>query len=364
MLDFFNDRYMEDALDTGTVPRIAPDGSRVYGYAVEHHTVELYMRLWKAHNDDVIAQGTPPPSARLLPLMASTWNKFMGGVDTVRKVLSGHASKYALMKPSSLVWMVFFNYLLYNAFRSYQLCRMIVGQVATYAQFAKLRKDVCTYGDFLYDLGMKISTAKLLKRRPEFARVPRVASPILGEGEGGGASPRQTASHADEPTATRPGPPKNKLLFVANSDLQVANRRLSGGHVAVSHPPRSNFSCVLCCVRCKKGEAHDLRRGSESQRYCATCSATLCTKKKNGYADSCWNLWHTMNQLEIPGCMNVPPNFQYTLPADRTATRARASTRRENSQPARSRAAGAANETPQGRVKKRLRLGYATPPSS
>jgi hypothetical protein len=316
MLAFFNHEYMEDVLRSGTLPRIAPDGSRAYGYAVEHHTVELYLGLWKAHNDDVVVHGTPPPSVRILPLMASTWNKFMGGVDTVRQVLSGHASKYGSMRPSSLVWMVFFNYMFYNAFRTYQLCHMDVGPISTYAQFASIRKRVCTYGEFLFRLGLDISTPELLKRRPEFARVHRVASPIFeGDEVDPPVSRASDSGHAatTAPTATAA---KNKVIFHANSSQELAERRLSGGHVQTIHPPEAvNYSCVLCCMLCKKGnQAHTTRRGSLSRRHCMTCTVTLCTKP--GYSDSCWSLWHSKNRLKFPDCMRVP--YTSTLRFPRT----------------------------------------------
>ena len=55
-----NDFYSDKKSTNLQMQSIGEDYDNVYGYAQEHHTIELYMRLWKQHNDDVIANGTPP----------------------------------------------------------------------------------------------------------------------------------------------------------------------------------------------------------------------------------------------------------------------------------------------------------------
>ena len=63
------------------------DYSKAYGYTQEHHTFEYNMRMWRAHNNDVTMLGTPPPCHRFTDLPANFWNKGMGNVDTVQKVV-------------------------------------------------------------------------------------------------------------------------------------------------------------------------------------------------------------------------------------------------------------------------------------
>ena len=73
--------------NSGSIPSLGDDNSPVYGYAQEHHTVELWLNIWKEHTKNVQQYGTPPPCRRLLDLSTSFWNKCMGNVDTVRKIV-------------------------------------------------------------------------------------------------------------------------------------------------------------------------------------------------------------------------------------------------------------------------------------
>ena len=60
---------------------------------IEHHTVNLWIRLWVEHDYDVRLKGTSPPCKRLLDTTTSCWNKCMGNIDTVRRLLCYHKVK-------------------------------------------------------------------------------------------------------------------------------------------------------------------------------------------------------------------------------------------------------------------------------
>ncbi len=49
--------------------------------------MELELRKWLAHTNDIVAFGTPSTCRRLTDLPEIFWNKMMGNMDTVRKVL-------------------------------------------------------------------------------------------------------------------------------------------------------------------------------------------------------------------------------------------------------------------------------------
>ena len=66
---YLRELYSGDKKINLELPAIGNDYDVVYGYAQEHHTVELYMHLWKRHNDDVIANGTPPTIKKLYNLL-------------------------------------------------------------------------------------------------------------------------------------------------------------------------------------------------------------------------------------------------------------------------------------------------------
>ena len=50
---------------------VGKDLDHCYGYAVDHHTIDLWFRLWKAHDLDVRRHGTPPPCKILLDVGTS-----------------------------------------------------------------------------------------------------------------------------------------------------------------------------------------------------------------------------------------------------------------------------------------------------
>ena len=43
----------------GVFPDLGEDYSPAYGYAQEHHTVEIWLWLWTENTKDVIMNGTP-----------------------------------------------------------------------------------------------------------------------------------------------------------------------------------------------------------------------------------------------------------------------------------------------------------------
>ena len=136
------------------VPSLGDDNSKVYGYAQDHHTLELHLKLWVAHTNDVVLLGTPPPCRRIIDLVFSFWNKCMGNVDVVRKVLRRRrACRGPDSGPGSLIWCVMIGYALYNAFRLHQHVELEVqlDTLVSFKQFQKARQKI-TFTKFLYKL--------------------------------------------------------------------------------------------------------------------------------------------------------------------------------------------------------------------
>ena len=77
----------------------------MYGYAQEHRTIYLWLRLWHPHTKDISLHGTPPPCDKLVDIVTSMWNKSMGYVDTLREVLkSKREIRGTHSGPGSLLW--------------------------------------------------------------------------------------------------------------------------------------------------------------------------------------------------------------------------------------------------------------------
>jgi hypothetical protein len=240
LLLYFDCEYMRDVLRNGALPRLGLDGSRVYAYAVEHYTLELYLRLYASFNADMVALGTPPTCKRMLPIMSSMWNKYMGGVDTVRRVLSGSESQYGSMSPCSLVWTIFFNYMYYNAYRVYQMAHMDVTNVKTYVQFCEKRKRVSNFSDFLYELATEINTGSLTDLRRDMLQIQRGAMSPLS------SSVSPLASSTAASPGSQPGSESvYRKLIKFNSDHVLATLRRSGNHRYV----RVCFICTYSIYR-------------------------------------------------------------------------------------------------------------------
>ena len=150
-------KYMPFGYDVNAVkeiPSLGRDNTKAYGYAQDHHTLELHLQLWLAHSEDVLLHGTPPPCRRLIDLVFSFWNKCMGNVDIVRKVLRG---KRAVRGPDSghgsLLWMILIRYTLYHAFCLYQHGQLEINlnKFESFKQFQAARQKI-TFTKFLYKL--------------------------------------------------------------------------------------------------------------------------------------------------------------------------------------------------------------------
>ena len=129
------------------IESLGADYGDAYGYAIEHHSIDLWIRLWVSHDYDVRIKGTPPPCKRLLDITTSCWNKCMGNIDTVRKLLCYHKVKRGSNTgPGSLIWYMIFNYILANAYRTY-LCKMLLddlnsNKLKSWQQLKNKRKNI------------------------------------------------------------------------------------------------------------------------------------------------------------------------------------------------------------------------------
>ena len=91
-----------------------------YGYAIRHHTVDLWLRLWMAHDYDVRTKGIPPPCKIISDNTTSFWNKCMGNIDTVNKLACYHKVKGGSNTGlGSLIWYMIFNCITVHAYRTY-----------------------------------------------------------------------------------------------------------------------------------------------------------------------------------------------------------------------------------------------------
>jgi hypothetical protein len=278
-------------------PRLGKDRTRVYGYAREHHTVDQYLGLWRAHVEDVVEHGTPPSATRILAKITSSWNKFMGNIDIARKVINSCNAVYRGLKPSGLVWMTCFDYVLYNAFRLWQTSTLLekVDSFDTFQALTNARKKLGSFKDFLGYVFDSMHPSLLGNKLPGLAqRIDRTEhSPVH--------SPHPSNGPPTEAAPVGSSRKKRKIVRSTRTSQSehIDQLRLSSNlHLAET---RSRAACVLCCTCCERETAHKLGKSGKPLRgarvttkWCSVCEVPVCKH--------CWTVFHTSENLPIPPC--------------------------------------------------------------
>ena len=84
------ERYLPFCYSPGSpvvMPDLGEDYSFVYGYTQTHNMLELWLNIWRAYSTDVVEHGTPPRARRFIDLATNFWNKCMGNVDAIRRII-------------------------------------------------------------------------------------------------------------------------------------------------------------------------------------------------------------------------------------------------------------------------------------
>lgn len=280
------------------MPRLGLDGSAPYAYAVEHHTAEVWLRLWRCHHVDVIQNGTPPRAARIVPLMTSAWNKMMGNVDTVRGVIESAKPAHVALGPAAILWNTFLNYVLYNSFRLWQLDHVGVGGWETYTAYREARKRSKTYRGFLEMLMCDLRSQQGPEALSKFHHLPATNTTPVAQATH--AHPRRSEVASDLPVV------KQNAIIFANTNADAIKLRMHrDGHLVVpvprvnGKPPATR--CILCCANCSNEKEHAHRIGRRSAFKCSVCNVVLCKK-------GCWATFHSELKLPYPSCMLAGPS--------------------------------------------------------
>ena len=332
---FLVQKYMQFLYGTDAptdFPKIGEDYSPQYGYAREHHSVDFWLRVWHSHWQDVKERGTPPPCRRLVDIMVSFWNKNMGYVDVLRKVIkSCRAKRGPDSGPGSLLWSVLVDFSLYEGMRLYQytLLGSRVDNFATYFQLNKARQKTITYSAFIHLLSNEDQLYE-----EAFERVfPGLIKQVAPRGVPTASDETQTVINTTGQTSeatVAPSLPESER----RPTYKQANQYLTQGtlfwhtrlHQTQDHLrckiATGRMRCVLCCENCKKELAHTTRLGRQTTLGCSKCLVPLC---KN-----CFQAWHAPNPFAVPG-VRVCPHAQFpTIPIVLSGTATRSRTRQNS----------------------------------
>lgn len=299
-----SDNYLQFAYSTNSmkIPRLGNDRDvKIYGYALDHHTVELYLQLWRAHSYDAIVYGVSPPWQRVLPMIASVWNKFMGNVDLARKVINSSKQIYSRANPLTLIWGNLLNYCLYNGFRLYQLFLMKdrIDSLNTYKKYCTEKKAKCSYKEFLFAVFKGMNTLKLEEHFPQLRQM------LSKQGKVSRSTSTSTTEFVVSPIMTRNNQgegksfteKKRQKLFLANTEKEFIDRRLNKD---IRHEQRlyskKGKHCDVCCRLCLVKKPHETRVGRQTMYYCGACNVSLCTR------NDCWDRYHHDSYIPYPEC--------------------------------------------------------------
>ena len=323
-------KYMKFAYDDES-PReifsLGEDYSPAYGYAQEHHTLELWLRIWVAYNKDLFEHGTPTWCRRLIDVATCLWNKCMGNVDTVRRTVTTAKAKRGRDAPGSLIWYHLMDYIFYQAFRVHQHSS-IEGElesINTRTQFIRKRKqDGRSFQAFLIQFQCDLTPQRMhhyfpgLKERIDHMQpesITTLSSTEMNEATGAIQMPHDY----DAETSVATGGYKklkefldpNNPLCKQRLDTHLPHREQTTTKTEKDGKGRirtKRYECILCCSLCDDNaknpsiEAH-LRPGKKSRQgrktvsYCLSCQVYLCRGK-------CFESFHTKSP-NIPPCCSA-----------------------------------------------------------
>ena len=280
------------------LPRLGDDFSPAYGYSQEHHTYHQWMWLARAYAKDVKEKGTPPSCRRFIDLLFSYWNKCMGNIDTIRKVVKEQKAKRGPNSgPGSLAWIHQFDYIFYQAMRVYQHSEIEkqLDRFETFKHLQETKKKACSYSAYLYMLASEdsLNAAHLNNVFPGLREFINRGPIVSIDNAVGGDSSALAVAEELPATTTRPATSYKQAIdfFYPNHVLyqKRVNKRLAHKRLSTTEKLRekngglrtARARCVMCCIRCDRHSknptaADHTRLGRNTVQYCEDCGVYLC----------------------------------------------------------------------------------------
>ena len=313
-----------DAEAVGELPDIGADFSDAYGYAQEHHTAELWLKLWIAHAKDVEENGTPMTCRRFIDLAYCFWNKRMGNVDTVRKVIRRiKAVRGPDSGPGSLMFLNVLDYTFFNAFRIYQHAQIEskLESFTTFKQLQKARQTISSSPAFLFMLSHPdcLNYERMQRFYPGlreaidrgFIEDPPEAVRVLCQPAQGVTTVAKSSGYKRFVSFLDPSNALYRLrLDVTQNHLTKTSDKKETSKEEEVRTVRSR--CVLCCLKCDEhskttNAGSHTRLGRLTVQYCLACDIYLCKK--------CFCSFHEDKVPTIPKC--APSYLNTPMPARR-----------------------------------------------
>ena len=281
----------------GRLPDLGQDKSPPYGYASDHHTAELHLQLARMYRQDVITNGTPPPARRLIAAQSAIWNKSMGWIDVLRKIVKSQRKHHVRDGPGLLYIGVLLDYCLLNAFRVYQfaLLENKLLESWTLKELNRNRAHAVSYQLFLDILFKELTPEHLLAYYPGTEQ--RLAARLSRNRAGRSQAQEQPQPQPQPQEAAGPNAARKLWRFV--NEAQFVEKRLK----QPKHVPdrccadggrAQRGLCIICCTGCEQKTAHTGRTGRRTTWYCSRCLVFVCRQ--------CWDSFHRDSIVQFAPC--------------------------------------------------------------
>lgn len=307
-LDTLQKEYLKFAYgpELQPMPEVAPRGSKIFGFARDHYTVELHLQLWRRHYEDIVLNGTPPPCTKFLPKIVSSFSQMAKQSGFLRSSLSGSVVTKTSLSLNSLIWTSFFSYILYNAYRIYQLS-LVDRSGKEYNSFEELMRERSRfyYRGFLEQLLSAMHLDMAAKKNAHIAGdqphnmlvTPASNSLVIGP-----VQPTSSSSEDAEHSMHNSGDVKRKAyrykrlpeLLKMRFELPREHHRAS---IAARGKPAERRKCILCCQKCDAAHRGNEQAGPHSR--VARTSTKWCVKCKAVFCQNCFDKFHNDKDLVI-----------------------------------------------------------------
>jgi SAP domain len=275
----------------GAVPAMAFEAG---SHAVDHHSVQCTLDLWRAICRLILEQGKPLPAGRhLIPEVVATWNRGKGPIDVYSRFQKNCKSAHSHLGPVGAIWLRLIMTCVYNAYHAHNLSRTVTylmsEECKSFKDFQKRRARQLSFRQFCRELANDLQL--------------EVVPPSIHESgsDDDDTGIMRSTDRGDRTSSVVITYNKREAYF---TKPHLIERRMNR---RVLHQPSSvqrQSSCVWCCrIDHSTGQRHT-RHGRKTTWMCSMCDVPLCKRPRfNG--QSCFLLFHEAETLFDPCCADA-----------------------------------------------------------
>jgi len=279
-------------IEEGIVPAMTFEAG---SHAVDQHSVQCTLDLWRALCKLIYEQKRPLPAGRhLIPEVVATWNRGKGPIDVYSRFQKNCKSAHFHLGPVGAIWLRLIMTCVYNAYHAHNLSRtvsyLMSDECKSFKNFQQRRARQPPFRQFCVELANDLNI--------------EVVPPSMYEScsdDDDGQMMRRTEDRGDNAASSggvNISYNKREAYF---SKLPLIERRKNrrANHQPISVNRQS--SCVWCCrIDHSTGQKHT-RHGMKTTWKCSVCEVPLCKRPRyNG--QSCFLLFHEAETLFDPCC--------------------------------------------------------------